>query len=99
MVYEFMSHDTFPQSRYIVTGKDGQFSGAGRLLKAGEANYRPTLCGTSSLLVCRWGDYEAASFDGDNAIWLAGEYTNTAVDPNASPAFGRNWGRIGGLFG
>ena len=100
MVFEFMSHDTFPQSRYIVTGADGKFSGAGRLLKAGEANYRPTLCGTAALPVCRWGDYEAASFDGDNSIWLAGEYTNTATDPNASPTFGRNWGTwIGGLLG
>lgn len=104
MVFEYMSHDTFPQSRYIVTGTDEKFHGAGRLLKAGEDNYRPTLCGTKALPVCRWGDYEATSFDGDNSIWFAGEYTNVAGDPAAPPAFGRNWGTwlgavLGGLGG
>jgi len=42
--------------------------------------------------VCRWGDFEAASFDGPGHIWFAGEYANLFQGVNAPPAFGRNWG-------
>lgn len=60
------------------------------VLKAGEDTYRPGLCGSSALPVCRWGDYEAASFDGQDRIWSAGQDANT-LNPGA-PQFGRNWG-------
>jgi hypothetical protein len=92
MVYEYMSPDTNPQTRYVVRDSDSsQFQGRGVLLKAGEAAYRPTLCG-SAIPVCRWGDYEAASFDGHDRVWVAGQYANIHTDPNAAPWFGRNWG-------
>lgn len=93
MVYEHMSHATFPEARYTLRGADqSSFTSAGRVLKAGEASYRPTLCGTAALPVCRWGDYEAAGLDGTGRAWLAGQYANTNTDPNVAPAFGRNWG-------
>lgn len=92
MVFERMSRTINPESRFIVAGKEGQFSGDGRLLKAGEAPYRPGLCGTTALPVCRWGDYSAASIDGQGRIWVAGQYANAFTDPNAAPVFGRNWG-------
>jgi hypothetical protein len=93
MVYERMGHDVFPEARYTerLVGQTN-FMDAGRLLKAGQASYRPTLCGTSTLPVCRWGDFEAASFDGSGAIWFAGEYANSHTNPLNPPAFGRNWG-------
>jgi hypothetical protein len=93
MVYERMGHDVFPEARYTerLVGQTN-FTDAGRLLKAGQASYRPTLCGTSTLPVCRWGDYEAASFDGSGAIWVAGEYANSHTNPLHPPTFGRNWG-------
>lgn len=93
MVYERMGHDVFPEARYTerLVGQTN-FTDEGRLLKAGQASYRPTLCGTSTLPVCRWGDYEAASFDGSGAIWFAGEYANSHTNPLHPPTFGRNWG-------
>jgi hypothetical protein len=93
MIYERMGHTVRPEVRYTVRAAgDATFTNEGRLLKAGEAAYRPTLCGTSALPVCRWGDYEATSFDGQGRIWMAGEYTNPHTDPNTSPWYGRNWG-------
>ena len=92
MLYEHMSPKVFPETRYIVKGAgDANFSGAGNLLKAGESSYRPTLCGTA-IPVCRWGDFEAASFDGSGHIWFAGEYANQFQGVNTPPAWGRNWG-------
>jgi hypothetical protein len=93
MLFEHMSNTVFPEARYVVRGSDQRnFTGPGVLLKAGEANYRPTLCGTATLPVCRWGDFEAASFDGSGHVWFAGEYTNQNTDPAVAPAYGRNWG-------
>jgi len=90
MVFDRMSSTLFPETRFIVSGEDGQFHGAGTLLKAGEDNYRPSLCGTASLPVCRWGDFSAASFDGSGTIWVAGQYANQLnLGP---PQNGRNWG-------
>lgn len=95
MVFEHMSSTVFPETRYIIkSADDDNFHGSGVLLKAGEGSYRPSLCGSlqpdGSHFVCRWGDFEAASWDGDGHIWFAGEYANT-LNPNA-PQFGRNWG-------
>jgi hypothetical protein len=100
MAFDYMSHTVFPQSRYIVRRSgQRQFTGAGVLLKAGESSYRPTLCGTAALPVCRWGDYSAASSDGRGTTWFAGQYANQAGDPTAPPAFGRNWGTWIGAVG
>jgi hypothetical protein len=90
MVFEHMSHTVFPESRFISKDGDGQFHGTGTLLKAGEDSYRPQLCGTASLPVCRWGDYSATSFDGAGTIWFAGEYANKLN--LGAPQNGRNWG-------
>ncbi|MHB8612700.1 MAG: hypothetical protein ACYDAL_09760 [Candidatus Dormibacteraceae bacterium] len=88
MLFEHMSHTVFPEVRYIVKGSDQEnFKGAGVLLKAGEASYRPPLCG-GLIPVCRWGDFEAASADLAGHIWFAGEYANTLIPSN----HGRNWG-------
>jgi hypothetical protein len=93
MLFEHMGHKVFPETRYIVKGAgDANFSGAGNLLKAGESSYRPTLCGTKALPVCRWGDFEAASFDGSGHIWFAGQYANLFQGVSTPPVFGRNWG-------
>lgn len=93
MVYERMGHAVKPEARFVaMTPAETNFPDAGRLLKGGEASYRPSLCGTSALPVCRWGDYEAVGFDGVGRIWFAGEYANSHTDPNTSPTFGRNWG-------
>ncbi len=93
MLYERMGHTIFPEARYTFRAAgQANFTSAGNLLKAGEASYRPTLCGTTALPVCRWGDFEATSFDGTGHIWFAGEYANSNTDPNAPPAYGRNWG-------
>ena len=90
MVFEHMSDTVFPEARYIVKASgDGNFHGTGLLLKAGEDNYRPQLCGVGGT-VCRWGDYEAAGFDGAGHIWFSGEYANTLN--LGAPQFGRNWG-------
>jgi hypothetical protein len=93
MIYERMSSSLFPETRITVRDQgSSNFTSPGRLLKAGEANYRPTLCGTTVIPVCRWGDYEAMSFDGQGHIWFAGEYSNTHTNPGTAPQFGRNWG-------
>jgi hypothetical protein len=96
MLFERMSNAVFPETRYIVSGGGGQFHGIGTLLKAGETNYRPQLCGSAALPVCRWGDFSASSFDGAGTIWFAGEYANQLnLGP---PQNGRNWGTwIGAL--
>ncbi len=92
MVYERMGHTINPETRYTVRDAgSANFTSEGRLLHAGQASYRPRLCGTSTLPVCRWGDFEATSFDGSGRIWFAGEYTNSHTDPNRGPWFGRNW--------
>lgn len=91
MLFDLMSHNTFPQVRYVIRAGDGQFTGQGVLIKAGESSYRPTLCG-GAIPVCRWGDYSASSFDGQGGIWLAGEYANHFDGVATPPAFGRNWG-------
>ena len=100
MLFEHMGHKVFPETRYIVKGaSDANFGGAGQLLKAGESSYRPTLCGTKTIPVCRWGDYEAASFDGSGRIWFAGQYANQ-FQGIVPPVFGRNWGTwIGAIAG
>jgi hypothetical protein len=93
MLFEHMGHKVFPETRYIVKGAgDANFSGAGNLLKAGESSYRPTLCGTKVIPVCRWGDFEATGFDGTGHIWFAGQYANQFEGVNTPPVFGRNWG-------
>ena len=98
MVYERMSSTVYPEVRYTVrSSEQSNFTDPGRVLKAGEASYRPTRCG-SVIPVCRWGDYEATTWDGQGRVWLSGEYTNTHTDPAVSPWFGRNWGTwIGAL--
>jgi hypothetical protein len=50
----------------------------------------PAIAGTRGF--CRWGDFEAASFDGSGHIWFAGEYANQFQGVSTPPAFGRNWG-------
>jgi hypothetical protein len=100
MVYDRMSSTLNPETRLIVRSDGGQFSGSGQLLKAGEAPYRPGLCGSAALPVCRWGDYSATSFDGRNGTWVAGQYANPFTDPTVAPQFGRNWGTwIGAIRG
>jgi hypothetical protein len=93
MLFEHMGSKVFPETRYVVKpAGQSNFRTPGNLLKAGESSYRPTLCGTAALPVCRWGDFEAASFDGAGHIWFAGEYANQFQGVNTPPAFGRNWG-------
>jgi hypothetical protein len=92
MVFDHMSSTVFPEIRYVVKGAgEANFTGAGVLLKAGESSYRPTLCG-GAIPVCRWGDYEATSFDGSGHIWFASQYANQFQGVDTPPAFGRNWG-------
>jgi hypothetical protein len=91
MVFDHMSSTVNPEIRYIVMGAhDKNFNGPGVLLKAGEDSYRPPLCGTTTIPVCRWGDFEAASFDGAGHIWFASQYANTYQA--GPPQNGRNWG-------
>ena len=93
MVFDHMSSTVFPEIRYIVKSAGARnFQGPGALLKAGESSYRPTLCGTAVIPVCRWGDYEATSFDGAGHIWFASQYANEFQGVSTPPAFGRNWG-------
>ncbi len=91
MLFDLMSHTVFPETRFVIREGDGQFTGAGALIKAGESSYRPELCGTA-IRVCRWGDFSASSFDGEGGIWLAGQYANHYDGIPNPPAFGRNWG-------
>lgn len=99
MVYEHMSHTTFPEAKYVVHRNGAPFTETGRVLKAGVASYRPSVCGTADLPVCRWGDYEALSFDGHGRVWLAGQYANRHTNPATAPWFGRNWGTWIGAIG
>jgi hypothetical protein len=97
MLFDLMSHNVFPETRFVIREGDGQFTGAGVLIKAGESSYRPELCGTlqgnpPARFICRWGDYSASSFDGQGGIWVAGEYANHYDGIPNPPAFGRNWG-------
>ncbi|MEP7177657.1 MAG: hypothetical protein ABI775_01070 [Pseudonocardiales bacterium] len=94
MVYDLMSSTVNPQTRYVTTeSRSARFTGPGHLIKAGEAPYRPGVCGTAVLPVCRWGDYSAASSDGSGNVWLAGQYANGNVGPSTDPNFSsRNWG-------
>jgi hypothetical protein len=93
MVYDLMSSTVNPQTRFVAAdAEDARFSGAGHLIKAGEAPYRPGVCGVT-LPVCRWGDYSAASGDRRGAVWLAGQYANANTGPSTDPDFSsRNWG-------
>jgi hypothetical protein len=92
MLFEHMGSNVNPEVRYVVKAAgQSNFSSGGTLLKAGESSYRPTLCG-AAIPVCRWGDFEAASFDGAGHIWFAGEYANQFQGVATPPAFGRNWG-------
>jgi hypothetical protein len=96
MLFQRMGHGVFPEARYIKKTEDN-FNGAGSVLKAGESSYRPERCGTV-IPVCRWGDYEAASFDGQGRMWFAGEYANQ-YKGLGGPVFGRNWGTWIGAIG
>lgn len=92
MVFDHMSSTTFPEIRYITKAAGAKnFTGPGVLLKAGESSYRPELCGTPALPVCRWGDFEATSFDGAGHIWFASQYANLYAGLTTAPQFGRNW--------
>jgi hypothetical protein len=92
MVFDHMSSTTFPEIRYITKAAGAaNFTGPGLLLKAGESSYRPELCGTPALPVCRWGDYEATSFDGAGHLWFASQYANLYAGRTTPPQFGRNW--------
>jgi hypothetical protein len=85
MVFDRTSSTVNPQVR-LTLRMGNNFISPGLLVKAGEAPYRPTQCGTS-IPVCRWGDYSATSYDGfstDN-VYFAGEYSNAS-------GFTRNWG-------
>jgi hypothetical protein len=101
MLFDLSSHTVFPQTRYVIReAGQGNFTGHGVLLKAGESSYRPTLCGhpaPAGIPICRWGDYSAASFDGANGVWFAGQYAN-AFNPGP-PQNGRNWGTWIGALG
>jgi hypothetical protein len=69
MVFEFMNNNSNPSVAYVarrVTDPAGTFPDGGIFLKQGDA---PT---TDP----RWGDYEAASYDGSN-VWFAGEYSGS----------------------
>jgi hypothetical protein len=94
MLYERMGSTINPETRVVAAdSRAASFSGAGRLLHAGDAPYRPGVCGTAALPVCRWGDFSASSTDGRDGIWLAGEYANANVGPSTDPNFSsRNWG-------
>jgi hypothetical protein len=91
MVFDHMSSTTFPEIRYITKAGGANFTGPGVVLKAGESSYRPELCGTSAIPVCRWGDYEATSFDGAGHIWFASQYANLYAGLTTPPQNGRNW--------
>ena len=92
MLFEHMGSKVFPEARYVFKpASQANFRTPGNLLKAGESSYRPTLCG-GAIPVCRWGDFEAASFDGAGHIWFSGEYANQFQGVSTAPAYGRNWG-------
>jgi hypothetical protein len=75
MVYEFMSNTINPSVAYTarrVSFTLGQFHDGGLYLRKGDA------ATTNS----RWGDYEAASYEGSSSdnVWFAGEYSNSTGD-------------------
>ena len=86
MVFDHMSSTVNPEVRLTARFLGGAFASPGVLLKAGDAPYRPTVCG-KILPVCRWGDYSATSLTGfeDGHIWFGGEYANAS-------GFRQNWG-------
>ena len=76
MVFEKMSHTINPEVDYTsrrVTFTPGLFHDGGLTLKAGVA---------AAQRYGRWGDYEAASYDGftTNHLWFAGEYATSNGD-------------------
>jgi hypothetical protein len=85
MVFDHTSSTVNPEVR-LTMRHGANFSSPGVLIKAGEAPYRPTLCGVNGF-VCRWGDYSATSYDGfrTNTVYFAGQYANGG-------SFSRNWG-------
>lgn len=87
MVFDHMSSSVNPEVRLTARFLGGAFQSPGVLLKAGEAPYRPGVCGTAALPVCRWGDYSGTSLDGfgTNHSWFGGEYANAS-------GFRQNWG-------
>jgi hypothetical protein len=81
MVLEYMSSGDNPSVVYSsrrVSDPAGTFPDGGIFLRQGDAAYSPC----SSTNVCRWGDYEATSFDGfaSNHVWFAGEYSTSTGD-------------------
>lgn len=75
MVFEFMSSSTNPEVAYVsrrVNYYPGYFHDAGFVLRSGASYTFDT----------RWGDYEAASYDGSSAddVWFAGEYAASNHD-------------------
>jgi hypothetical protein len=75
MVFDYMDSSTNPEAAYTArrsTLQPGYFHDGGIILRAGDAP-------TSNF---RWGDYEAASYDGlttDN-VWLASQYSASNGD-------------------
>jgi hypothetical protein len=91
MVFDRMSSSTNPEVRLTVRPSgETDFQSPGVLIKAGEAPYRASQCGTV-IPVCRWGDFSATSYDGfeTNHVWFAGQYAN-------APTILRNWGTFVG---
>lgn len=73
MLFEFMSSSANPGTVYTArraTFAPGFFHDGGIYLRSGDA-------ATSNF---RWGDYEAASYDGygSDKVWFAGEYSTSA---------------------
>src|SRR5262249_39823883 len=62
MVFDRTSSAVNPEVR-LTMRLGGNFLSPGLLVKAGEAPYRPDRCG-HDIVVCRWGDYSATSYDG-----------------------------------
>ncbi len=76
MVYDTMSTTIDPSAAYVArkpTDTLGHFEGAKYLIK-----------GTATSDDSRWGDYEAASYEGPstNQVWIAAQYGATASDWN-----------------
>ncbi|HLJ82856.1 MAG TPA: hypothetical protein VKT51_01610 [Candidatus Eremiobacteraceae bacterium] len=76
MVFDTMSNTIDPSAAYVIhkpTDALGHFEGAKYLIK-----------GTATSPDSRWGDYEAASYEGpsSNQVWFASEYGAAASDWN-----------------
>lgn len=74
MVFELMSSTINPKVEYVsrrTSNLAGFFHDTGNTLRVGDAPY--TIDTSNSK---RWGDYEAASYDGFNndKVWVAGEF-------------------------